>query len=74
MNVELRITHSKGDKDMARKERISKELMNQAMKNAMKQNALEDKIAMEWYGCSFDELGYDDKELVAWEAQDRMEV
>lgn len=50
---------------------IDKELINQALKSTSKQNALEDKIAMEWYGCSFDELDYDDKELVTWEAVDR---
>ncbi len=52
---------------------IDKELMNQALKSTSKQNVLEDKIAMELYGCSFDELDYDDKELVTWEAVDRKE-
>lgn len=44
-----------------------------AMANTKKQNSLEDKIAMEWYGCTWDELDYDDKELVTNEAMDRME-
>ena len=46
--------------------------MQIAITNTKKQNKLEDKIATEWFGCTWDELDYDDKELVTWEALDRM--
>ena len=35
-------------------------------------NAMEDKVAKEWYGCTLDELDYDDKELCTYEAYDRL--
>ena len=35
-------------------------------------NAMGDKVAKEWYGCTFDELDYDDKELCTYEAYDRL--
>ena len=35
-------------------------------------NAMEDKVAKEWYGCTWDELDYDDKELCTQEAYDRL--
>ena len=35
-------------------------------------NAMEDKVAKEWYGCTWDELDYDDKELCTYEAYDRL--
>lgn len=44
-----------------------------AMENTQKQNNLEDEISMERYGCTWDELDYDDKELVSFEAIDRIE-
>ena len=34
-------------------------------------NAMEDKVAKELYGCTWDELDYDDKELCTYEAYDR---
>lgn len=51
---------------------INKQLLNQALRSTENQNALENEIAMEWYGCSFDELDYDDREEVTWEALDRL--
>jgi hypothetical protein len=56
-------------KDMLK---LNKGMMEIAMANTKKQNNLEDKIAMEWYGCTWDELDYDDKESVTNEALDRM--
>ena len=53
--------------------KLNKGMLEIAMANTKKQNSLEDKIAMEWYGCTWDELDYDDKELVTNEAMDRME-
>ena len=47
-------------------------LVQVSMEGTKRQNALEDEIAKEWYGCTFDELDYDDKEMVACEAADRM--
>ena len=35
-------------------------------------NAMENKIAMEWYGCKWDDLDYDDRDLVTCEAYDRL--
>ena len=49
-------------------------LFQVAMERTNRQNALEDEIAKEWYGCTFDELDYDDKEMVACEAIDRMAI
>lgn len=48
------------------------ELIRQSIESTKKINAMEDKIAKEWYGCSWDELEYDDKELVTYEAYDRL--
>ena len=42
------------------------------IKSTKRINAMEDKIAREWYGCSWNELEYDDKELVTNEAYDRL--
>lgn len=52
---------------------VNKELFKEAVKVVNRRNVLEDKIAYEWYGCLYDELDYDDKELVEWEARDRLE-
>ena len=35
-------------------------------------NAMEDKVAKEWYGCTWDKLDYDDRELCTYEAYDRL--
>lgn len=35
-------------------------------------NAMEDKVAKELYGCTWDELDYDDKEVCTYEAYDRL--
>lgn len=35
-------------------------------------NSMEDAIAIEWFGCKHDMLDYDSKELVTWEAYDRL--
>lgn len=37
-------------------------------------NAMEDRVAKEWYGCTWDELDYDDKELCTYEAYDRLNL
>lgn len=44
----------------------------QAIEAANCINNMEELIAKEWYGCSYDELDYDDKELVTNEAYDRI--
>lgn len=51
---------------------INKEAFKIAMQQTKRQNNLEEQIAIEWYGCSYDELDYDDRELVTFEAADRM--
>lgn len=51
---------------------MNNELIRQSIKSTKRINAMEDKIAKEWYGCSWDELEYDDKELVTNEAYDRL--
>ena len=35
-------------------------------------NSMEGKVAKEWYGWTWDELDYDDKELCTYEAYDRL--
>ena len=52
--------------------KVDKTLLQMSIKSAKAQNQLEDKIAKEWYGCTFDELSEDDKELVVYEAADRL--
>ena len=42
------------------------------MEKTKLQNSMEDKLAKEWYGCTWEELDYDDKELVTCEVLDRM--
>ena len=51
---------------------MNNELFRQSMESTKRINAMEDKIAKEWYGCSWDELEYDDKELVTNEAYNRL--
>ena len=51
---------------------MNNELIRQSIKSTKRINAMEDKIAKEWYGCSWDELEYDDKELVTNEVYDRL--
>ena len=51
---------------------MDNELIRQSIKSTKRINAMEDKIAKEWYGCSWNELEYDDKELVTNEAYDRL--
>ena len=48
------------------------EYMRIAQEETNRINAMEDKVAKEWYGCTWDELDYDDKELCANEAYDRL--
>lgn len=50
-----------------------KEYWKQALQATNRINAMEDKIAKEWYGCIWNELDYDEKELVTYEAYDRLE-
>mgnify|MGYP003460099372 FL=1 len=49
-----------------------KEYWKQALQATNRINAMEDKVAKEWYGCTWDELDYDDKELCTYEAYDRL--
>ena len=35
-------------------------------------NAMENKVAREWYGCTWDELDYDERTEVTYEAYDRL--
>ena len=51
---------------------MNNELIRQSIKSTKRINAIEDKIAKEWYGCKWDELDYDDKEIVTNEAYDRL--
>ena len=51
---------------------MNNELFRQSMESTKRINAMEDKIAKEWYGCSWNELEYDVKELVTNEAYDRL--
>ena len=48
------------------------EYMRIAQEETNRINAMEDKVAKEWYGCKWDELDYDDKELCTYEAYDRL--
>lgn len=43
-----------------------------AQKATNRINAMEDKVAKEWYGCTWDELDYDDREACTYEAYDRL--
>ena len=46
--------------------------LKMALEETNRLNAMEDKVAKEWYGCKWDELDYDDKELCTNEAYDRL--
>lgn len=48
------------------------EYMRIALEETNRINAMEDRVAKEWYGCTWDELDYDDKELCTCEAYDRL--
>ena len=48
------------------------EYMRIAQEETNRINAMEDQVAKEWYGCTWDELDYDDKELCTYEAYDRL--
>lgn len=50
-----------------------KECWKQALQATNRINAMEDKVAKEWYGCTWNELDYDERELVTYEAYDRLE-
>ncbi|MDE6231930.1 MAG: hypothetical protein K2M60_01080 [Lachnospiraceae bacterium] len=52
--------------------KITKTMLKEALRAAEEQNNLEEQIAHELYGCSFNELDYDDQEEVMYEASDRM--
>ena len=51
---------------------MNNELIRQSIKSTKRINAMEDKIAKEWYGCSWNELEYDDKELATYEVYGRL--
>ena len=48
------------------------EYMRIAQEETNRINAMEDKVEKEWYGCKWDELDYDDRELCTYEAYDRL--
>lgn len=48
------------------------EYMRIAQEETNRINAMDDKVAKEWYGCTLDELDYVDKELCTYEAYDRL--
>ena len=48
------------------------EYMRIAQEETNRINAMEDKVAKELYGCTWDKLDYDDKELCTYEAYDRL--
>ena len=48
------------------------DMLKQAIRTTKKINAIEDSIAKEWFGCLYEELDYDEKELVTYEAYDRL--
>ena len=48
------------------------EYMRIAQEETNRINAMEDKVAKEWYGCKWDELDYDDSELCTYEEYDRL--
>ena len=50
-----------------------KEYWKQTLQVTNRINAMEDKVAKEWYGCIWNELDYDEKELVTYEAYNRLE-
>lgn len=52
--------------------KLSKSMVEISIEKTKKQNSLEDEIAMELFGCTWDELEYDDKELVTYEAMSRL--
>ena len=47
-------------------------MLKQAIRTTKKVNGMEDSIAEEWFGCLDEELDYDEKELVTYEAYDRL--
>lgn len=53
--------------------KIVKELLNQSLRSTRSINEMEQLIAKEEFGCSYEELSYDDKEYVTYEAYDRMQ-
>ena len=48
------------------------EYMRIAQEETNRINAMEDKVAKELYGCTWDELDYDDREICTYEAYDRL--
>ena len=50
-----------------------KECWKQALQATYKINAMEDRVAKEWYGCTWDELDEDEKTEVTYEAYDRLD-
>ena len=43
-----------------------------AQKATNRINSMEDKVAKEWYGCTWDELDEDERTEVTYEAYDRL--
>ena len=48
--------------------------MDEISRRVKLMNDTENEIAIEWYGVPFDELDYDEKELVTFEMQDRLGI
>jgi len=76
MNKRQRDVAVEGKLPSPRKEKIkmSNQYWEQAMEMTEKMNNLDDEIAMEWYGVPYDELGYDERDEVFYEMEDRMET
>lgn len=45
---------------------------NIAKKRSNKLNEMEDKLAMEWYGCKFEELDEDERGEISFEVHDML--
>lgn len=52
--------------------KLNRELVEQSLIATRAINEMEELIAKEMFGCSYDELDYDDKDWVTCEAYDRM--
>ena len=52
---------------------LNTSLLHAVLREVKKQNDLEDQIAHQLYGCSYNELDYDQQEEVTNEVQDRID-
>lgn len=51
---------------------MNESLLKEIRSNVNKRNNLEERLSYEMFGCSFNELDYDEKEEVIFEAEDRI--